>query len=33
MFTVDGTGTVQGSFEGVIGEDELTAAIQAISGS
>jgi hypothetical protein len=33
VFTVDGTGTVQGSFEGVIGEDELTAAIQAISGS
>ena len=33
VFTVDGTGTVRGSFEGVIGEDELTAAIQAISGS
>ena len=27
------TGIVQGSFEGVIGEDELTAAIEAISGS
>ncbi len=33
VFTVDGTGKVQGSFEGVIGDDELTAAIQAISGS
>jgi hypothetical protein len=33
VFTVDGTGKVRGSFEGVIGEDELTAAIQAISGS
>ena len=33
VFTVDGRGKVQGSFEGVIGEDELTAAIQAISGS
>jgi hypothetical protein len=33
VFTVDGTGKVQGSFEGVIGEDELTAAVQAISGS
>ena len=33
VFTVDGTGKVQGSFEGVIGDDELTAAIQAISGT
>jgi hypothetical protein len=33
VFTVDGSGTVQGSFEGVIGEDELTRSIQAISGS
>jgi hypothetical protein len=33
VFTVDGTGKVRGSFEGVIGEDELTTAIQAISGS
>ena len=31
VFTVDGTGTVQGSFEGVIGEDELTESVQAIS--
>jgi hypothetical protein len=33
VFTVDGSGTVQGSFEGVIGEDELTRSIQEISGS
>ena len=33
VFTVDGTGKVQGSFEGVIGEDELTRSIQAISAS
>ena len=33
VFTVDGSGTVQGSFEGVIGEDELTRSIQAISAS
>jgi hypothetical protein len=33
VFTVDGNGKVQGSFEGVIGEDELTTAIEAISGS
>jgi hypothetical protein len=33
VFTVDGTGTVRGSFEGVIGEDELRRSIQAISAS
>ena len=33
VFTVDASGVVRGSFEGVIGEDELKAAIQAISGS
>ena len=33
VFTIDGSGTVQGSFEGVIGEDELTRSIQEISGS
>jgi len=33
VFTVDGTGIVRGSFEGVVGEDELTTAIEAISGS
>ena len=27
VFTVDGTGVVRGSFEGVLGEDELKASI------
>jgi hypothetical protein len=33
VFTVDGDGIVRGSFEGVVGEDELRAAIQDIAGS
>lgn len=33
IFTVDSTGIVRGSFEGVVGEDELKAAIAAIAGS
>ena len=33
IFTVDGTGIVRGSFEGVVGDDELKAAIEAISGT
>jgi hypothetical protein len=33
VFTVDKDGIVRGSFEGVVGEDELKTAIQAISGS
>ena len=33
VFTVDKDGIVQGSFEGVVGEDELKTAIQEIAGS
>ena len=33
VFTVDGSGVVRGSFEGVVGADELKAAIAEISGS
>ena len=33
VFTVDADGIVQGSFEGVIGEDELSAAIEVIAAS
>jgi hypothetical protein len=33
IFTVDRTGIVRGSFEGVVGDDELKAAIAAIAGS
>lgn len=33
IFTVDKDGIVRGSFEGVVGEDELKAAIAAIAGS
>ena len=33
VFTVDRTGIVRGSFEGIVGEDELRAAIAVIAGS
>jgi hypothetical protein len=33
VFTVDADGVVRGSFEGVVGEDELKAAIAEIAGS
>ena len=33
IFTVDGDGIVRGSFEGVVGEDELKAAVAEISGT
>jgi hypothetical protein len=33
IFTVDATGVVRGSFEGVVGVDELKAAIARIAGS
>jgi hypothetical protein len=33
IFTVDKDGIVRGSFEGVVGDDELKAAIAAIAGS
>ena len=33
VFAVDGTGVVRGSFEGVVGVDELQAAIKEISGT
>ena len=33
VFTVDADGVVRGSFEGVVGEDELKAAIAKIAGS
>jgi len=33
IFTVDANGIIQGSFEGVVGVDELTAAIAKIAGS
>ena len=33
IFTVDRDGVIQGSFEGVVGEDELKAAIADIAGS
>jgi hypothetical protein len=33
IFTVDATGVVRGSFEGVVGVDELKAAIAQIAGS
>jgi hypothetical protein len=33
VFTVDKDGIVRGSFEGVVGEDELKASIQEIAGS
>lgn len=33
VFTVDADGVVRGSFEGVLGEDELEAAISIIAGS
>lgn len=33
IFTVDATGIVRGSFEGVVGTDELKAAIAVIAGS
>lgn len=33
VFAVDGEGIVRGSFEGVVGEDELRASIAEISGS
>jgi hypothetical protein len=33
VFTVDSSGVVRGSFEGVVGEDELKAAVAEIAGS
>ena len=33
IFTVGADGTVHGSFEGVVGDDELKAAIEEIAGS
>ena len=33
IFTVDGSGIIRGSFEGVVGTDELKTAISAIAGS
>jgi hypothetical protein len=33
VFTVDADGIVRGSFEGVLGEDELKAAIEEIAAS
>jgi hypothetical protein len=32
VFVVDGSGAVSAAFEGAVGEDELTAAIEAVSG-
>jgi hypothetical protein len=33
IFAVDGDGIVRGSFEGVVGDEELRAAIEAIAGT
>jgi hypothetical protein len=33
IFTVDSSGVIRGSFEGVVGVDELKAAIEQIAGT